>query len=84
MASFSTGNQAAEIDFEDEAGQEMIDFLESHLDRAERRAGACLLEYREHSIPCRIEVKRSARWSPRFRVSWTPEPRTQRPNTPAS
>jgi hypothetical protein len=31
MASFSAARQAVEIDFEDEAGQAMVDFLKRHL-----------------------------------------------------
>lgn len=70
MASFSAANQAAEIDFEDEAGQEMIDVLTRHLRGRNQRAGECLLRYREQSIACRIEVVQS-KTSRRFRVSWT-------------
>jgi len=70
MASFSAGKRAAEIDFEDGAGQEMIDFLTRQMDGSKRRPGKCLLEYRGQTVPCRVEVVRSG-MSERFQVSWT-------------
>ena len=72
MASFSARNQAAEIDFEDEAGQKMIDFLTRHLGGPKRRAAKLILEYGEHTIPCRVEVLQSG-MTQRFQVSWTHE-----------
>ena len=76
MASFSAGNQATEIDFEDDAGQEMIDFLTRRLHSSKGGHGECLLEYRDQAIPCRVEVLRSG-MSERFQVSWKHEPHTK-------
>ena len=72
MASFSAGNQAAEIDFEDEAGQEMIDFLTRHLEDSKWRPAKFLLEYKQQSIECQVENVGTGK-SKRFQVSWKDE-----------
>jgi hypothetical protein len=72
MASFSAGNKAEEIDFEEAAGREMIDFLTRHLEGPKRLAGQVILEYGDHIVPCRVAVLPS-RTSQRLQVSWVHE-----------
>jgi len=67
MASFSTQSQAGEIDFEMEAGQEMIDYL-----MAQATAGGANsfpLEYNGQQLECRVtfDRKRRPNW---VQVNW--------------
>ena len=67
MASFSTQSQASEIDFEMDAGQEMIDYL-----MAQASAGSTSsfpLEHNGRQLECRVTFDRKRRptW---VQVSW--------------
>lgn len=71
MASFSVRYHAQEIDFEFEAGREMIDYLLGQPEVRESRRGHGVVEYRGQSIPCLIEVEDVRRDQERIRVSWS-------------
>jgi hypothetical protein len=68
MASFAGQFQATEIDFEMEAGQEMIDYLLAR--SSTNREGRFLLEYEGRRLECLVasEKRRRPSW---VEVSWT-------------
>ena len=70
MASFSVRDQAQEIDFEFEGGQEMIDYLLSQPGVREDGRGHGVVQYGEQSITCQIEAEDVRRGRERIRVSW--------------
>ena len=69
MASFSTKTQAAEIDFEAWAGQEMMDYLAERVTNPKNKTGRFVLEYEGKPYACRVTLDR--RRSPQHaEVSW--------------
>ncbi|MBI2928612.1 MAG: hypothetical protein HYY24_23330 [Verrucomicrobia bacterium] len=70
MASFSTRNQAQEIDFEFEAGREMMDYLLNQPGVRKSGRGKVVIAYQEEAMPCLIEVEAARKGQERIRVSW--------------
>jgi len=69
MASFAAGSQAAEIDFEAWAGQEMMDYLAERVTNPKNDTGRFVLEYEGKPYACRVTLDR--RRSPQHaEVSW--------------
>ena len=71
MASCSSENQAMEIDFEADAGQEMIDYIVAR-SAVRKGRGRFLLEYDGKRFNCTVTTDGSRRpaW---VRVSWKPD-----------
>ncbi len=68
MASFSTPSQAMEIDFEPEAGQEMIDYIVGQSSLRNGK-GRFVLEYEGKRFECTVTAERN-RVPGWVRVSW--------------
>ncbi len=69
MASFTTGSQACEIDFEAWAGREMMDFLASQVTDAKGKAGRFEVTYDGKRYTCRVVLDRR-RGATKAEVTW--------------
>ena len=67
MASFSTPSEATEIDFETEAGQQMIDYLMARV--RGRRTSRVVIEHGGRQLECQVtsDKKRQPSW---VQISW--------------
>ena len=72
MASFSKGSRAMEIDFEDWAGQEMMDFFVKQVRDRKTKAGQFGLEHDGRRYECQVTLDRM-RDPQQAEVAWARE-----------